>query len=141
MPKMTPDRSWQGWISIITATKSKKNVYDNILDPCGDLYIQSEKITDHLTYSAEGKARFRLHRWVRIETLKNVIHCSTCNINLCVFCYCLFHFDGDIAKIEDSVSTTFKRLKIQNKSPNFVLFCDIKLYVTPTQPCWSLWGA
>ena len=82
---MTPDRSWQGWISIITATKSKKNVYDNILDPCGDLYIQSEKITDHLTDSAEGKARCSLHIWVGIETQKDVMHCLTYNIT-CLCC-------------------------------------------------------
>ena len=54
-----------------------------------------------------------LHRWVGIETQRDVIHCPECNVKSCVLCYGLFHSDFDIVNMEDSISTIFKRLKTQ----------------------------
>ena len=67
------------------------------------------------------------------------MYCPTCNVNLCVFCYRLFHFGFDIVNMEESTSTIFKGLKVR-KLPNCVLLCGIKFYVTNTQLFWSLWG-
>ena len=46
----------------------------------GDIYLQSDKIIDHIPDSAEVKSRCSLHMWVEIETQKDVIHCPTGNI-------------------------------------------------------------
>ena len=48
----------------------------------------------------------------------------TCNVNLCVLYYCLFHSDADIVKTEDSISTRFKRLKSQKKH-QMLYFCVV----------------
>ena len=68
-----------------TATTSKNSIDENKLAPHGDLYRQLEKIIDHLPDSAGGKARFILHRWDGIETQKDIMNRSTCNIT-CVCC-------------------------------------------------------
>ena len=46
------------------------------------------------------------------------------NVNLCVLSYCLFHSNFYILKMEDSVSTRFKRLKIQ-KNHRILYFCVV----------------
>ena len=58
---------------------------------------------------------------------------SNMQYNLCVLCYCLFHSDVDMTKIEEYIKKNINVLKAR-KSPNFVLLCGIKFYVTPTQP-------
>ena len=67
----------------------KINVDDNNLATHGDLYLQPEKIIDHLPYSAEGKARCILYKWVGIDTQNYVMHYPTCNITFvcCVTVY------------------------------------------------------
>ena len=57
----------------------KINVDDNNLATHGDVYLQLEKIIDHLPDSAEKKARCSLHRWSEIDTQKGAMHCSTFN--------------------------------------------------------------
>ena len=96
---------------------NKINVDDNNLAPHGELYLHPEKIIDHLLYSAEGKERFSIYRWVGIDTQKNVMHFPTCNVNLCVLCYNLFYSDVDIFfDMEDLIYTRFKRLKIRGET-------------------------
>ena len=59
--------------------KLKKNVDDKDLAPHRDLYLQLDRIIDHLPYSAQGKVRYSLHTWVRIEIHKDVIYFLTFN--------------------------------------------------------------
>ena len=128
MSTLTPDRARQGWIRIRTATTSKeKNVDDNNLAPHGELYLQLKKMIDHLPDSAEGKARWSLHRWFGIDTQKDVMYCPTYNVNLCVLVYHLFHYDVDTVKMEDYISTIFKRLKSQK----ITKFCTFVWYKFP----------
>ena len=124
---MTPDRVWQGQISIRTTTTYKKKDVDcNNLAPHGDLYLQSKKWIDHLPDSAEGKARCSLYEWVGIDIQKDVIYYPTCNVIFCVLCYRLFHSNFDIVNMEDSISTRFKRLK-PRKSTNFFTLAWYKI--------------
>ena len=75
--------------------------------------------------------------WVGIETQKDVIHYTTCNINY-VYCFIVYFILMLIfANMEDSIKNIYKRKK-NEKLPNFVLLCGIKFYVTTTQPYWSL---
>ena len=67
------------------------------------------------------------------------MYCPTYNVNLCMLCYRFFNSDVNIVNMENYISTRFKGLK-SRKQPNFVPFCGLKLYVTPTEPFWSLWG-
>ena len=89
-----------------------------------NLYVQSDKIIYHLPDSAEGKERCSLHMWVGIETHKDVMYCPTCNVKFCVLYYHLFHSYFDIVKMKDSISETFKKLKIQ-KNNQMLYFCVV----------------
>ena len=81
------------------------------MDPHGDPFLQPDRRIDQLPDSAEGKGRCSLYRLVGVYTQKYVIHCPTCNVNLCVLCNHLFYSGVEIVNMEDSISTIFKRLK------------------------------
>ena len=66
------------------------------------------------------------------------MQCPTCIVNFCVLRARLFNFDVDIANMEYYIPIIYKGLKARNL-PKFVLFCDIKLYVSPRN-LFSLWG-
>ena len=82
----------------------------------GTFTLIRKKIIDHLPDSAEGKAKYSLHRWVGIDTQRDDMHCKTCNVNLCMLFYHLFHSDAEIVITEDYISTRFKGLKIQKNA-------------------------
>ena len=98
---------------------------------------QLEKIIDHPSDSAGCKASYIIHRWVVIETHNNVMHFPTCNVKFCVFLIVNFIMVLIFVNMEDSISTIYKVLKAK-KLPNVILLCDIKFYVSPTLPFWSL---
>ena len=102
---MTNDES----ASELPQTPNKINVDESNLVPQVDLYLQVDKIIYHLPDSAEGKERCILHRWVEIETHNDVMYCPTCNDDLCVLFYHLFHSDVEIVNMEDSISTRIER--------------------------------
>ena len=83
---------------------------------------------------------FSLHRWVGLDNHKDLMHCPTCSVNFCVFCYHLFSFYLDITKTEDYIYTINKGLNAI-KLPTFVLFCGIKFYVSPTKPFFFNMGS
>jgi hypothetical protein len=43
-----------------------------------------------------------MHRWIGIETEKNVLTCKACNIN-CPQCYRVFHVEQDLVEIKQRI--------------------------------------
>ena len=80
-------------------------ITDDALKPTGALCIRLDDTKDHLPDKAKQSARCSLHRYVGVETEKQVMYCATCNINLCVNCYRFFH------KIPDPKSLTMAAKK------------------------------
>ena len=105
----------------------------------GYLYRQLDKIIDHLPDSAERKARFILHMWLGIDTQKDVMNFSKFNIT-CVGCVTVDFIMMLILWRYRTIFKGYRKVLKSRKLPNFVLLCGIELYVTPTQPFWSLWG-
>ena len=124
---------------LLSQPSKKSKVDDNNLATHEYLYHQLDKRIDHLLDSAEGKARCSLHRWVGIDTQKDVMHCTRYNIT-CACCVTIYFI---MMLILRRWRTLFKKdIKVlkSRKLLNFVLLCGIKFYVTPTQPFWPLWG-
>ena len=58
---------------------------------------------DHLQEKQrKKKARCGLHIWFAPEndTQKDVLHCGTCNVNLCTSCCKLFHDTHDLVPVK-----------------------------------------
>lgn len=83
--------------------KHCKHVNDDSLDPTSSLCIRLDSTLDHLPDPANGRARCSLHRWLGIETQKQVSYCTVCNVHLCVRCYRIFHTVPDMSKIKDEL--------------------------------------
>ena len=87
----------------------KRNADDNNLATNGELYLKLDKIIGHLLDSSEGKARCSLHKWVGIETQKDVMHCLTCNITS-VYCVTVnFIIMLIFAKMEESIKNKIQK--------------------------------
>ena len=52
------------------------------------------------------------------------MHCTTCNVNLCVLGYPLFHSDDNIVNMEEYISTKYKGLKARK----IAKFCTFLWY-------------
>ena len=94
-----------------TKYTKKCHINDRTLDPDGALQCRIDRTLCHLPEIAEGRARYIIHRWVGIETLRCVVHCPTCNVNLCNKCYKIFHTTVDLVTIKSSLSSKYKRQK------------------------------
>ena len=84
---------------------------------------------DHLPVPAKDNARCSLHRWVGVETEKDVCFCSACNVNLCHKCYKSFHVTTDIVGMKERVRELYKGEKGSKKTSLTLL--DITHPATP----------
>ena len=78
-----------------------------------------------------------LNRWVGIETHKDVMYCTTCNVGLFVLWYHLFHSDVNILNTENPFFTRFKKLKRQ-KITKFYTLVWFKFVRNAYTTIWSL---
>ena len=62
------------------------------------------------------------------------MHCTTCNVNLCVLGYPLFHSDDNIVNMEEYISTRYKGLK----AIKIAKFCTLVWYKIPHISCTSI---
>ncbi len=101
--------------AISTTSPNKKarssRISSTSLLPNGSLSCRLMKSLDHLPENpSKKKSRCSLHRWLGYETQKGVMYCPSCNVNLCIDCYKIFHNDDDIVN---------KKLQLQKKlKPN-----------------------
>ena len=71
---------------------------------------------DHIPNDQKGKsARCTMHRWLGSETEKNIVHCPSCNINLCIGCYRPFHTVQDLLEKKGNLRRSITR--INSKTP------------------------
>ena len=80
--------------------KKKRRVCDGTLDERGSLRIRLDTSHDHLPEEANEKARCSMHRWLGYETTSQISHCPTCNVNLCVKCYRIFHYTPNLVSMK-----------------------------------------
>ena len=95
-----------------SAKKARKQIVrnsqitDDSLDPeFGRLRLRLNKHLDHLPAetSSGTSARCQFHRWLGHETCKSVSFCATCNVNLCVRCYKIFHQEEHLVEQKDAL--------------------------------------
>ena len=48
-----------------------------------------------------------LHGWLGKQSRNKVLHCSTCNVNLCVDCYEMFHTEADLVAKKDELKDKY----------------------------------
>ena len=88
--------------------KSSRCTEDSLLPDTGNLKMRLDNTLDHLPVPAKKNARCGLHRFVGIETEKQVSYCSTCNVNLCLQCYRFFHKIPDVETLKMAVKAIGK---------------------------------
>ena len=72
----------------VRATK----VTDQLMSETGGLSFRVDNCLDHLPSVSKPRAYCALHNWVdQTKTQQHVMYCPTCNVNLCIKCYRLFH--------------------------------------------------
>ena len=65
---------------------------ETLLSTNPSLNIRLNRTLDHLPKKPKlKKCRCRLHMWFGIKTQKDTLFCPTCNVNLCIKCYKMFH--------------------------------------------------
>ena len=107
----TPRKKRKGQDDSDTIVKKKKStkVTASTIAPNGHYYMRLDTTADHFPTRATDSARCALHRWAQIETTKEVMHCATCNISLCLLCYRQFHFDANLHKKQSHLIKTFAK--------------------------------
>ena len=95
--------------SNVTAGKVRtKRLNDASLDVGGHFKCRLDTTLDHLPVKTAGtNSRCALHKWVNIETQKQVMFCPTCNVNLCLSCYRLFHTKPNLLQMKESLSNKY----------------------------------
>ena len=48
-----------------------------------------------------------LHGWLGKQSRNKILHCSTCNVNLCVDCYEIFHNEADLVAKKDELKDKY----------------------------------
>ena len=95
-----------------SAKKARKQIMrnsqitDDSLHPeFGRLRLRLNKHLDHLPaeISSSTSARCQFQRWLGHETCKSVSFCATCNVNLCVRCYKIFHQEEHLVAQKDAL--------------------------------------
>ena len=79
------------------AKKTGLRISDVSLGPRGAMSIQLETQSDHLPQRPQNKKpRCALYRWGGVEMGASISYCATCNVNLCIDCYKMFHQNTNI---------------------------------------------
>ena len=55
------------------------------------------------------KPRYALYRWGGVEMRALIIYCATCNLNLCIDCYKMFHQNANITQSKKSLVNQFNK--------------------------------
>ena len=84
---------------------------DETLDANGKLKIRLNSALDHLPdgTTISSKPRCALHRCVGIQKKAHIMKCTTCNANLCLTCYKLFHNVTDLVSIKQTLKNKYSK--------------------------------
>jgi hypothetical protein len=64
---------------------------DRSLAVGGSMSVRLHATVTHWPKPTKPRTRCQMHRWLGIEAKNCVMHCKTCNVALCIFCYEPFH--------------------------------------------------
>ena len=68
-----------------------------------------DTILDHFPRPTKANIRCGLHKWVEMDTERNIGYCPSCNVNLCIACYSGFHGVADLVKDKNKIKLKSKR--------------------------------
>jgi Transposase IS4/SAP domain len=91
---------------------------DNTLQPNGKLQCRLRRDFDHWPSPPHNnKQRCCLHRWAAdIELKAQVVHCSVCNVHLCISCFKAFHTVPNIVDKKEALKELFETEKKSKQS-------------------------
>mmetsp|Transcript_18803 Transcript_18803/g.21387 ORF Transcript_18803/g.21387 Transcript_18803/m.21387 type:complete len:291 (+) Transcript_18803:145-1017(+) len=102
-----------------TASPNKKRkatpITTSSLQPSGIHKIRLDSSLDHFPEPSKKHARCNLHRWAGVETTAGIMSCATCNTNLCLQCFKMFHTDRHLAEKREQLKKKYKKIKIIKK--------------------------
>jgi hypothetical protein len=82
---------------------------DKTVGPAGRLTVtRLDPSLNHLPVPSGEKSRCSLHRWLGIETQKDLMKCEACNISVCVRCYYCFHTIEDLLGQKEKLRIFYK---------------------------------
>ena len=92
-------------------TRRCSRVNDEALNPfTGKLSMRMDHLShSHLPEQVHSReARCQLHKWVTGKRFRGGLgYCTSCNVNLCMKCYGLFHKTGDIVSMKDNLKKKY----------------------------------
>ena len=107
---LTIDFSSKFSISASSEHNKCSRVTDDSLQPItGGLSRRLDVTLDHLPDPSKSNSRCSLHRFVGIETERQVAYCATCKVNLCIKCYRFFHRIADVKSLKMAAEANGKR--------------------------------
>ena len=81
---------------------------DRSLAVGGSMSLRLHAAVTHWPAPTKPRTRCQMHRWLGIEAKNEVMHCKTCNVALCIFCYERFHTYPQLTKIKEDLKKTYR---------------------------------
>ena len=95
--------------------------------PRGVMSIRLETHYDHLPQSPPIKEpKFALNRCDGVEMRASISYCATCNVNLCIYCYKMFHQNASITQSKKSLVNQFTNFFTTHTLSN--PYCKLTIY-------------
>ena len=75
-------------------------------------HVACKKLTGNISAKTgkqiEAKTRCDLHKWLGSQSRAQVMKCETCNVNLCIDCYRLFHVEPKLVERREELKRKYK---------------------------------
>jgi hypothetical protein len=95
----------------ITTTSSLRGTFctDSSLAENGALKCRLETTLSHLPSRKNGnRPQCDLHRWTGIQKEAGILYCRSCNINLCIDCYKIFHMRSNLVGTKEQLTNEYR---------------------------------
>ena len=99
-------------VSTITTASSLRATFcaDSSLAENGALNCRLDTTLSHLPSKKRGsKSQCALHRWTGNRMEAGIMHCRSCNINLCLDCYEIFHTHSNLIATKEQLTAEYKK--------------------------------
>ena len=92
-------------LKVLKKQRATVITYKNI---SGILSKRLDPTLDHFPRPTKANIRCGLHKWVGMETERNIGYFPSCNVNLCISCYSGFHSVTDLVKDKNKLKLKYK---------------------------------
>jgi hypothetical protein len=109
---LTPMFSSPSSVSTITTTSSSRATFctDSSLAENGALRCRLDTTMSHLPSRKRGKRpQCALHNWIDARKNTDILYCQSCNINLCIDCYEIFHTVPNLVGTKRQLTNEYKK--------------------------------